>query len=51
MELYLKGNGMIRVCLKCHKEFDSKHKGNRLCGGCNIKNMKESRMDSQVQGK
>jgi len=30
---------MVRVCLKCRKEFDSKGPANRLCANCNRDNL------------
>jgi len=43
---------MKRNCLKCNKEFESIHKGNRICSRCNLRNTCTSRMDSELrQGK
>ena len=39
-----------RTCLKCRKEFESKHIGNRLCIDCNHKNINTTRMDVQTHG-
>ena len=32
-----------RTCLKCGKLFISNSAGNRICGGCNIDNLKLSK--------
>lgn len=47
-----KGNVIMttRTCLKCRKDFDSKHIGNRLCVNCNAKNINTTRMDVQTHG-
>ncbi len=36
-----------RACLKCGKLFMSKSAGNRLCGGCNIDNLKLSKQQGR----
>lgn len=33
----LRGEGARRTCLSCRKEFDSEHRGNRICGVCTEK--------------
>jgi len=43
---------MKRNCLKCNREFESLHKGNRICSQCNFKNTSVARIDTQnKQGK
>jgi len=42
---------MIRICLRCNKEFKSYHIGNRICPNCNLKNQREGRLDTQTQGR
>ncbi len=37
----LKQKAVKRKCLKCGKEFSSRHIGNRVCELCNVQNTKE----------
>lgn len=42
---------MLRICLRCNKEFKSKHIGNRICCDCNLRNEKESKITSEMTGR
>lgn len=39
-----------RVCLRCRRPFESSDASNRLCGGCNVKNLGASIRDTPLAG-